>query len=72
MNSYRAREFHRLMRLADDQPSKWLLGALRDPQRMSVLSRAACLRVLACRERSTGLPYLDRKRLVKALVCVKS
>jgi len=49
-----------------------LVSVLKDPQfranadhrKATLLSRLACLRVLVCREVS-GLPYLQRKRLVR-------
>jgi hypothetical protein len=66
--SERRRRFYSLVRQANDQPSDWLANVLRDKTKnngaMSVLARLACLRILACRNKS-GLPYLNRKKLVR-------
>lgn len=67
--SARRRKFNELLKLADEQPSWWLAGILKEPERpglglMPALARLSCLRTLACRHPSDQ-PYLYRKRLVR-------
>lgn len=70
--SQRRATFYQLVRAANDQTTNWLIALLRDPRlidtpdhrRATRLSRLACLRVLACRDRS-GQPYPERKRFVR-------
>jgi len=72
--STRRAKFYGLVRQAHDQPSEWLLAALKDPTRnhgrFNVLSRLACLRILVCRDyglaQLSGLPYPQRKKAVRA------
>lgn len=72
--SERRRKFYSLVRQANDQPSVWLVSALKDPTRnrgfMSAISRLACLRILVYRDHGipspSGLPYPHRKKAVRA------
>lgn len=76
--SQRRAKFYGLLRAANDQSTEWLIAFLLDPalidtpdhRRTSRLSRLACLRVLACRDRS-GQPYPVRKRVVREMVSWK-
>lgn len=78
MLSNRTRKFHSLVRSAYDQPSDWLVAALKDQTRnnghMTALSRLACLRILVCRDHGlpspSGLPYPQRKKAVRAALGV--
>lgn len=73
--SQRRAQFYGLVRAANDQSTDWLIAFLLDPtlidtpdhRRTTRLSRLACLRVLACRDRS-GQPYPVRKRLVREML----
>lgn len=74
--STRRAKFYRLIREGMDQPSDWLVSALKDTARnqgyMSTLARLACLRVLTCRDYGipspSGLPYQQRKKAVRAAI----
>lgn len=78
MLSTRRAKFYGLVRQANDQPSEWLVVALKDPTRnhgrFNVLSRLACLRILVCRDygttQSIGLPYPQRKKVVRQVLGV--
>lgn len=78
MLSKRIRKFHEIVRAAHEQPSDWLVAALRDPTRnngyMSPLARLACLRILVCRDHGlpapSGLPYPQRKKAVRQAIGV--
>ena len=67
--SPRRQKFYRLIREADQQTTDWLVAAVTDPTRnngnMSSLARLACLRVLVCRDRSSGWPYPERKHAMR-------
>lgn len=71
--STRRAKFYRLVHQANEQPSDWLLAALKDSganqSRFNILLRLACLRILVCRDygiRSpSGLPYQQRKKAVR-------
>lgn len=67
--SLRRKKFDKLVQLANDQPSDWLIDVLKYPVRpsigrMPVLARLACLRILASRH-SSGKPYVQRKKLIR-------
>ena len=65
MLSTRIYRFHRLIRAANDQPTKWLIANVRNyrPERdVSKLSLLACLRIICARTNSSGLPYRERMR----------
>ena len=72
--STRRATFYRLVRQANELPSKWLEDALKDRTRnnghFSALARLACLRILVCRDYGinspSGLPYPQRKKAVRA------
>lgn len=74
MISTRKKRYLRLFRSAYEQPSDWLVAALKDKTRngghMTALSRLACLHALTCRdhgiESPSGLPYPQRKKAVRA------
>ena len=69
MNKARKAKFSRLIVAANDQPTEWLIANVKDyrPNRdVSRLSILACLRVIAGRTYSGGLPYRERMKVVKA------
>ena len=79
MLSPRIQKFHRLVRAANDQPTEWLIASLKNQKvkedGIFLLSRAACLRILVCRDagienRPSGLPYPQRRKLVRKLLRV--
>lgn len=65
----RIRNLSILIEAANRQTDEWLIGFLRDATLMQsrklVLSRLACLRILAWRRAGSGLTYIERKRLVR-------
>ena len=67
--SERRRKFYNLVQQANNQDSSWLIACLQDKTHnngwITPLSRLACLRILACRNKS-GLPYVNRKNIVRS------
>ena len=71
--STRREKFYGLIRQANEQPSQWLIGALKEPTHnqglFTPLARLACLRILVCRSYgipgASGLPYPQRKQLLR-------
>lgn len=71
MISARRARFQRLIVQCCEMPTDWLIANVRDyrPERdVSRLSLLACLRVIAGRTDTSGLPYRDRMKIVKARV----
>lgn len=69
MLSKRIRQFHSLIRAANDQSTEWLIANVKDYRSnndVTRLSILACLRVIAGRTDKSGLPYRERMRAVKS------
>ena len=69
MASSRIKKLVKLIAVANDLPTDWLVANVRDyhPERdVSRLSLIACLRVIAARTETSGRPYRERMRSVKA------
>ena len=69
MITERRMRFQRLIVEACDMDTDWLIRNCREhASRATKLSVLACLRVIASRTYSGGLPYRDRMKIVKARV----
>lgn len=69
MLSQRQQKFMRLIRAANDQPTDWLIANVRSYNKHATpLSILACLRIIAGRIDTSGLPYHAKMRAVKSRI----
>ena len=71
MISTRQKRFLNLIRLANEQPTQWLIDNVsnyRSNHDISRLSILACLRIISSRTDTTGRPYRERMQKAKKLI----